>query len=109
MPSSVKVAAPLCSHDTTIQATDRGDGSVGIRIESDCKSVQHYATLLQEANMKDITEWKDSKILDLADKAGLTTTCFVPTAVINCCWVEMGMISKRLAVQKSPICVNFVD
>ncbi len=109
MPSTVRVEVPLCSHDATIRATDLGDGSVKVEIDSDCKSVQHYATLLKEASMDDLTSWEGSKVLQLAGSAGLTTTCLVPTAVFNCCWVEMGLISKSLAKEKSPLCLHFVD
>ena len=109
MPSTVRVEVPLCSHDALIRATDQGDGSVKIEIDSDCKSVQHYATLLKDASMDDLTSWEGSKVLSLAGGAGLTTTCLVPTAVFNCCWVEMGLISKSLAKDKSPLCLHFVD
>ncbi len=109
MPSTVRVEVPLCSHGALIRATDRGDGSVKIDIESDCKSVQHYATLLTGASMDDLTNWEESKVLSLAGSAGLTTTCLVPTAVFNCCWVELGLISKSLAKDKSPLCLYFVD
>ncbi len=109
MTSTVKLVTRLCSHETTIKATDRGDGTVGIEIESDCSSIQTYAGMLKSADTKDLTEWSGSNVLELAEKAGLTTTCLVPTAVFNCCWVEVGMISKSLAKDKSPLCIEFVD
>ncbi len=108
MTSSVRLDTRICSHETTVRATDKGDGTVDIEIISDCKSIQTYAGLLKSADTSDLTEWK-SKIIDLADKAGLTTTCLVPTAVFNCCWVEVGMMSKSLAKEKSPLCMHFVD
>ncbi|HVO77414.1 MAG TPA: hypothetical protein VMS79_00945 [Methanomassiliicoccales archaeon] len=109
MTSSVRLDIKICSHETTVRATDKGDGSVGIEIVSDCKSVQTYAELLRSADTKDLTEWEGSKVLEMAGKAGLTTTCLVPTAVFNCCWVEVGMMSKSLAKEKSPLCIHFVD
>jgi hypothetical protein len=109
MPSTVRVEVPLCSHNAVVQAKDLGDGTVEIAIETDCKSVQTYAELLKTATMEDLTDWKGSKVLACADSAGLTTTCLVPTAVFNCCWVELGLISKALAKDKSPLCLHFVD
>jgi hypothetical protein len=109
MPSTVSLDVRICSHQTTVRAIDRGDGTVGVEIESDCDSVQEYADLLRSVDMKDLTEWEGSKVLEMAGKAGLTTTCLVPTAVFNCCWVELGMISKNLAMAKGPLCIHFVD
>ncbi|MGD1061126.1 MAG: hypothetical protein ABR879_06680 [Methanomassiliicoccales archaeon] len=109
MTSQVKVDTRLCSHETTIRATDKGDGTVGIEIESDCSSIQTYADKLKSADVRDLTEWSGSKVLELAGASGLTTTCPIPTAVFNCCWVEIGMISKSLARDRGPICIHFVD
>jgi hypothetical protein len=109
MTSSVRLDTRICSHETTVRATDKGDGTVDIEIVSDCKSIQTYAELLKSADTKDLTEWSGSRVLEMAEKAGLTTTCLVPTAVFNCCWVEVGMISKSLAKDKSPLCIHFVD
>ncbi|MDD1770451.1 MAG: hypothetical protein LUO79_05125 [Methanomassiliicoccales archaeon] len=109
MTSTVRLDTRICSHETTVRAKDKGDGTVDIEIESDCSSVQTYAGMLKSADTQDLTEWSGSKVLEMAEKAGLTTTCLVPTAVFNCCWVELGMISKTLAKDKSPLCIHFVD
>ena len=109
MPSSVRLDTRICSHETTVTAIDKGDGTVDIEIQSDCSSIMEYAKRLKSADTKDLTEWKGSRVLEAADEAGLTTTCLVPTAVFNCCWVEVGMISKTLAMDKSPLCIHFVD
>ncbi len=109
MPSKVQVDATICDNRTTILTKDLGGGKVSIEIDSDCPSVAHFAQLLKEANMDDLTEWENNRILDLASRSGLTTTCLIPTAIFNCAWVELGMISKTLAMQKSPLCVHFVE
>lgn len=99
----------LCSHETFVEAEDNGDGTVSIRIESDCEDVAHYAKLLTSASLADITEIKGSRILDLASEASLTPTCLVPAGVFNACWLATGMISKNLARMKESICLYFVD
>jgi hypothetical protein len=109
MVSKVKVDVPICSHETTVTVRDKGDGTVEIDIESDCSNVAHFARLLRSANMDDLIEWKDKRFFELASQSGLTTTCLVPTAVFNCCWTELGMISKHLAMDKSPMCIHFVE
>ena len=61
------------------------------------------------ATTDDLVNWNGSKVIDLAAKTGLTTTCFIPTAVFNVCWVEVGMISRKLAMDKGPLCIHFVE
>ena len=109
MTSKVTVQSGICGFETTIEARNLGTGEVEIKIESQCKSVQQYAQMLRSATTDDLVEWNDSKVIDLAAKTGLTTTCLIPTAVFNVCWVEIGMISRRLALDKSPLCIHFVE
>jgi len=109
MPSKVRIDATICDHLTTVTAKDRGAGIVEIEIESECANVAHFGRLLKSADMADLTDWKDNMVLQLAAESGLTTTCLIPTAVFNCCWVELGMISKSLAMEKSPLSIHFVE
>ncbi len=109
MTSKVRVHSGICGFETTIEAHDNGSGVVEIRIESQCKSVQTYAEKLRSATTDDLVDWNGSKVIDLAAKTGLTTTCLIPTAVFNVCWVEMGMISRKLALDKGPLCIHFVE
>jgi len=109
MPSKVRVDATICDHMTTVVARDLGGGKVAIEIDSECPNVAHFAQLLTEANMADLTEWEGNRLLEMAAKSGLTTTCLVPTAVFNCAWVELGMISKNLVRGRGPLCIQFVE
>jgi hypothetical protein len=107
--SKVRVEATICDNETIIVAKDMGNGKVAIEIESVCPNIMRFAEMLTEADMKDLTDFDDNRIIGLASKAGLTTTCLVPTAVFNCAWAELGMISKRLAIRESPLCLHFVE
>ncbi|MCU0861197.1 MAG: hypothetical protein MUE65_02635 [Methanomassiliicoccales archaeon] len=109
MASKVTVEAAICSHSTEIVARDIGEGRVALEIVSDCPNVAMYAEMLTEADMHDLTEWEGNRVLDLAGKAGLTTTCLVPAAIFNCAFVELGMMSKGLAMEKGPLCIHFVE
>jgi hypothetical protein len=109
MVSKVKVDMMLCSHETTIEAKDGGDGTLELRFESSCRDVSHFASLLTSVSPDDYSKIAGSKILDLAEKAGMTPTCLVPAAVYNVCWLEAGMISKNLVKQKKSISIHFVD
>jgi hypothetical protein len=109
MTSKVTVQSGICGFETTIEAKATGSGVVEIKIESQCKSVQTYAEKLLSATTEDLTDWEGSKVIELAGKTGLTTTCLIPTAVFNVCWVEIGMISRKLAMDKGPLCIHFVE
>ncbi len=109
MVSKVRVDATICDNTTTVTVKDVGEGKVRIEIDTNCPSVAHFADLLKEADMDDLTNWDGNRILELASRSGLTTTCLVPTAIFNCAWVELGMISRRLAKDKSPLCLHFVE
>lgn len=109
MASKVKVDMMLCSHETTIEAMDSGDGTIGLRFESSCEDVMHFASLLTSVSVDDYSKIAGSKIIDLAEKAGMTPTCLVPAAVYNVCWLEAGMISKNLVKQKKSISIHFID
>jgi hypothetical protein len=109
MVSKVRVEVPICTHTTLITVKDIGEGRVSVEIDSECPSVAHFAKLLKEANMDDLTEWNNNRIFDLASRSGLTTTCLVPTAIMNCAWVELGMISRSLALKKRSLCMHFVE
>jgi hypothetical protein len=108
MTSKVMVKSGICGFETVIEAHDTGSGVVEIKIESQCKSVQTYAERLRSATTDDLVDWNGSKVLSLAAETGLTTTCLIPTAVFNVCWVEIGMISRKLAMDKGPLCIHFV-
>ncbi|MEM0448534.1 MAG: hypothetical protein QW520_01765 [Methanomassiliicoccales archaeon] len=109
MPSKAVVEAAICSHYTEVLAKRIGEDRVSIEIRSDCPNVATYADMLQHADVKDLTEWEGNRILELAGKAGLTTTCLVPTAIFNCAFIELGMMSKSLVREKGPLCIHFVE
>jgi hypothetical protein len=104
----VRVDAPICDHQTIVVAERSGDETL-ITITSDCKSVHGYADRLRKVSMTDLMDLEGSKIIKMASESGLTPTCLVPVAVYNACWMEHGMISKNLAMQKRNICIEFMD
>ena len=109
MTSKVEVDARICSHQTVIEVTDKGDGTMAVRIDTDCSSVQAYGELVAEIAPSDYSDWPNSRVWEMAARAGLTTTCLVPVALINACWIESGMMSKRLAIKEGPICIHFLE
>lgn len=109
MTSKIEVQMRLCSHCTIITAEAKDDGSVSVDFESDCADIKEYAKRLKEVSQQDYTEAVGSRIHSLAAQAGMTPTCLVPVGVFNACWMEVGMISKRLAMNVESLCMNFVE
>ncbi len=107
MTSKVRVEMPICSHKTLIDADALDDGTVKVRIRSTCKDVRDFAKRLGPLGPEDYVEIRGSKIFQSAIDARLTPTCLVPTAVFNVVWMEVGMISKSLALKEKAICVHF--
>ena len=109
MASRVKLVTPICSHETWVTAEMDGEDRLKVRIESDCSNVLNYAERLGVITLEDINEQRGSKIMTAGEDGILTPTCLVPIAVMNACWVEAGMISKRLAIKEGPISIHFFD
>lgn len=109
MVSRVKVVTPICSHETWVTAEMDGEERIKVRIETDCSNVKTYAERLGSVSMDDINELRDSRIMTEAEGGVLTPTCLVPVAVFNACWVEAGMISKRLATKEGSVAIHFID
>jgi len=109
MTTKVKVESRICAHETVIEVQDTGDGTMAVRIDSECKDVRHFAQLLPVVSPDDYIQMRGSKIWEMAEKARLTTTCLIPVALFNACWIEAGMISRRLALKEGAICIRFLE
>ena len=104
-----RVDMTLCDYLIDITVNDNGDGTVSVSIESDCDNVQEYARRLTAVDVEELTRLDGTAIIRTADEAGLTPTCLVPMAVLNACWLEMGLISKTFAATKPPLSIEFPD
>ncbi len=104
----MRVDAPICDHQTIVTAERSGDETL-VTITSDCKSVHGFADRLRMVSMSDLMDLEGSMIMRMATETGLTPTCLVPVAVYNACWMEQGLISKNLAMQRRSICIEFLD
>ena len=109
MTSKVRVDMTICSHKTIIEAIAQEDGMVKVRIKSTCRDVRDFAKMLPLLGPEDYTSLQDSKVMDLAAHSRLTPTCLIPTAIFNAVWMEVGMISKSLALKEKSICIHFEE
>lgn len=107
MTSKVVVEMPICPNRTVIETENGDEGCVKIHIKSTCSHVRDYAKVLTEADLMDLTNLTDSKIMKLAETSHITPTCLVPVAVYNACWVECGMISKNAAKRAPTSTISF--
>lgn len=97
MASTVTVHMNTCSKTSKVTASIRDDGTIGVKIVSDCKNVQDYADKLTSVTMDDIVVFNGSKVVDPEVRASLSVPCLVPNAVFDAAWMEAGMLSKSLA------------
>lgn len=85
----------ICGHNTKVIATKTGKNT-HIHIDTDCEKLKKWGTDF-EMETKDLMGGKGSILALKSDESPLTPTCFVPSTVLNACWLENGMISKNLA------------
>ncbi|MDR0309640.1 MAG: hypothetical protein LBH88_02640 [Candidatus Methanoplasma sp.] len=85
-----------CSKTHKITVSMRDDGDMDVKIVSNCKNVNEYASRLTKITMSDITDRNGSRILDPDVSASLSANCLVQTGIINAAWLETGMLSGSL-------------
>ncbi|MHC1565279.1 MAG: DUF6951 family protein [Candidatus Syntropharchaeales archaeon] len=107
MPTRVTVDVPICGYKAAIRAEKSG-GSIKIDIESDCEHVTQFAEALGEIEMKDVMHISNNKIMEVAGKY-LTPSCLVPCGIINAARLELGLISRSLALKKGDLRIAFEE
>jgi hypothetical protein len=85
----------ICGHTTKVIATKTGK-STHVHIDTNCEKLKKWGTDF-DVETKDLMGGPESVLARKTEEAPLTPTCFVPTTVLNACWLENGMISKNLA------------
>ena len=55
---------------------------------------------MKEVDVKDLYAMEGSSIMKKATASRVSPSCIVPVAIMNACWIECGMISKNLALEK---------
>jgi hypothetical protein len=85
----------ICGHTTKVIATKEGDNT-HVHIDTTCEKLKKWGTDF-DVGKKDLMGVPETVFAQKTKKAPLTPTCFVPTTVLNACWLENDMISKNLA------------
>ncbi len=85
----------ICGHTTKVTAT-KEEKKTHVQIDTTCEKLKKWGTDF-DVETKDLMGGSKTVLAQKSEKAPLTPTCFVPTTVMNACWLENGMISKNLA------------
>lgn len=97
MTSNVKVSMNLCGYITTIEVAAAENGTYNVKIRSPCGKVRKFAEGLENLDMMDIADWRNSKILERMKEGEVGLHCSVPTALLNAARLEAGMIALSMA------------
>lgn len=107
MTSVVTAHMNTCGKTNKVTATLLDDGTIDIKIASDCPHVKDYAKNLTNVTMDDVVSFEGSKVNDPAIRASLSVPCLTPIAVFNAAWLELGMLSKKLVANVGSNTVTF--
>lgn len=102
MTSEIVVRMPVCDKSVRVRVTAREDGDMDVEIQSDCPSIDHYASTLGRITMDDITNFETSRINREEVRGNMSMICLAPIAVYQAAWLECGMMSKRLYGKTGP-------
>lgn len=97
MSSTVVVHMKTCGKVNKVTAELQDDGTISVRIVSDCPNVQAYAERLRTVTVEDVINYDGSKVVDPEIRATLSVPCLTPIAVFDAAWMELGLLSKNRA------------
>lgn len=100
----ITVHSKLCDYEHSVLVAREGRELV-VTISSDCPHVQALNGLT--VPMGDLGLIKDNAILARAQDAGCSATCLVPCAIMNACWLEVGMMAESLCKRVGGISFEF--
>ncbi len=108
MTSTVTAHMNTCGKTNKVTAELLEDGNIKISIESDCPNVVAYAKKLDMISTNDVTDYRNSKVVDPDVRATLSVPCLTPIAVFDAAWMELGLLSKSRAkdVEKNEVEFN---
>ena len=107
MTNTVVAHMKTCHKTNKVTVWMKDDGNLGVKIVSDCPHVRDYAAKLTEIGVNDVVSFAGSKVVDPDIRASLSVPCMTPIAVFNAAWLELGMLSKSLAINVQQNSVSF--
>jgi hypothetical protein len=108
MTTKMVVDSSVCGYKTLITAEKEG-ACTRIRLDSGCSCIKRYNDCLREVEKGDLYSMIKSRIMEKASECSVSATCIVPAAIMNACWIENGLISKNLALEKKELKIVFKE
>ena len=109
MTSKVKVNSNLCGFVAQIEATETGDMTYDLKVDSPCEKIQKFVKGLESLDLTDITDWPNSRVQKRMMETKLGVACLVPSGIMNAARLEAGLISKSLAQEVKNISIEFLS
>jgi hypothetical protein len=108
VPSTFTTESGICGHKTSITATKKPNYTIGLELESTCKMVNDYASLIKEIHVREIGRVMiNNPIYIKASEAHIHSNCLVPCGVAFAAWAEAEMIAMSLLSHHKSQCIIF--
>ena len=96
----------ICDKYIRVTADQREDGTIGIKVESDCDAIQGFAEKMTAVTMDDILNLETSTINKEEVRGNMSMICVAPITVYQAAWMECGMLSRRIFPKSGPITID---
>ena len=109
MTSKVSIEMKVCGHTTEVVATDNGEGTFDIKVDSPCPNVQEFARTLEVLTMEDLVDKANSRVFERMRQVKMSANCLVPAGILSAAWVEAGLIARSRALGMGSNEVHFLE
>ena len=106
MSSVIESKMSICQKWIRVTADQKDDGTIGIKVESDCDALQHFAEQLTSVTVEDVTNFETSTINKESIRGNMSMICVAPIMVYQAAWMEIGMLSRRIFPMSGPITID---
>ena len=106
MTSIIESKMTICDKYIRVTTDQKDDGTIGIKIESDCDALKGFSENLTCITMDDILNFETSKINKENIRGNMSMICTAPIMVYQAAWMECGMLSKRIFPKMGPITID---
>jgi len=106
MTSVIESNMSICDKKIKVTADKRDDGTIDIKIESDCQAIEGFSQSLTNVTMDDIMNFETSKINKEQVRGNMSMICVAPIMVYQAAWMELGMMSRRIYPKSGPITID---
>jgi hypothetical protein len=106
MPSVIESKMSICDKWIKVTADQKEDGTIAVRVESDCDALKHFAESLTSVTMDDIMNFESSRINKEDVRGNMSMICVAPIMVYQAAWMEIGMMSSRIFPKSGPITID---